>query len=370
MKKIEIVTFHLANNYGAVLQAYALQSILDKKYNAEILNYDNKFISNNYKVFKSVNVNPIKTIYHFANDIINYKKESTKVKLFNEFRKNKFKLSPYFDNYNNAIIPIADVYIVGSDQVWNPFLTNGIDKVYLLNCISGSKKISYAASSGNLEYIKNNKEEFFDKLKSFDFISVREEKLKRYIIENGVEPVDVVLDPTLLLTKNMWINFLDKERIEKEKYIFVYSVNNSNKLFINFVNKFANEKKIKIVYFDKHDLNNNYKCDKKSYYSTGPKEFVNLLYYSDYVITTSFHGTALACIFNKNFYVVLSTFQDRLTTILNTLKLNNRIITNMSEYECAINDNIDWQKVNLLLDIARNKSLNWLYNSIESGKNE
>lgn len=370
MKKVETVTFHLANNYGAVLQAYALQKVISQKYNTEILNYDNKFISNNYKAFKQASKNPIKTVYHFAKDICNYNKEIKRIRLFDNFRNNYLKMSNHFTNDENPQYPTADVYIVGSDQVWNPFLTNGVDNVYLLDKLENTKKISYAASSGDIKYIDENKEEFFTKFNAFDYVSVREEKLKNYLIKNGRKNVDVVLDPTLLLTKEMWEEFAGKERIEKDKYVFVYSVNNANKLFIKFVNKFAKEKGLKIVFFDKNDIKNCYKYSKKSYYSTGPVEFVNLLFYADYVITTSFHGTALSCILNKNFFAVLSTFPDRLDTLLEILNLKDRIIYNMCDYEKALSNVIDWRKVNNLLKIARDKSLAWLNNSIECDKNE
>jgi hypothetical protein len=370
MKKVETVTFHLANNYGAVLQAYALQKIISQRYDTEILNYDNKFISNNYKVFKPFSKNPIKTLYHLFKDICDYKKESVKSRLFDNFRNDYLEMSNYFEKKDNPIFPKAAAYIVGSDQVWNPFLTGGVDRIYLLDEIKDTRKISYAASSGNLKYIDNKKDEFFSKYNNFDRVSVREEKLKKYLEKNSEKKVDVVVDPTLLMSKEMWKDFAGAERIEKEKYIFVYSVNNSNELFVKFVNKFAKENNLKIVYFDKRDIMNKFKGRKKSYYETGPKEFVNLLYYSEYVITTSFHGTALSCILNKKFYVVLSTFPDRLDTILETLDLKSRVVNDMNDYDKILADKIDWKKSNKLLEKARIKSLKWLFDSIECDKNE
>lgn len=370
MKTVKTVTFHLANNYGALLQAYALQKVLQKKYNTEILNYDNTFISNNYKVFKPISKNPIKTIYHLFKDIYNYNKETKKVAAFDKFRK-KLILSDYFSDKDKIVLPGADAYIVGSDQVWNPFLTNGVDSVYTLKNIKNSKKISYAASSGILKYIEQNSSEFLKNIQQFDFISVREKNLKEYLDKNIKDKeIKVVLDPTLLLNKNDWIKLCGDKRIENEKYIFVYSVNNANNLFYEFVNKLANDKNLKIVYFDKRDLKNNFKYKKKSYYSTGPSEFLNLLYNAEYVVTTSFHGTALSCLLNKKFFVILSTFPDRLTTLLNNLSLESQIVNKLDDYNNMINYQIEWIEVNKKLAREKESSLEWLFNSIERDLNE
>lgn len=370
MKKVKTVTFHLANNYGALLQAFALQQILQKKYDAEILNYDNTFISDNYRVFKPINKNPIKTIYHLFKDIINYNQEKKRVLAFDNFRK-KLYLSDYFSDKDEKKLPEVDAYIVGSDQVWNPFLTNGVDSIYTLKDVKKSKKISYAASSGNLKYIEQYKTEFLKNIQQFDAISVREKNLKEYLSKNlKGKTVSTVLDPTLLLSKNEWINLCKDKKIEKEKYIFVYSVNNANSLFYDFVNKLADDKNLKIVFFDKRDLKNHFKHKKKSYYSAGPSEFLNLLYNAEYVITTSFHGTALSCLLNKEFFVILSTFPDRLTTLLNALDLNSRIISNINDYNSVLQQRIQWENINQKLEQERRFSIKWLFNSIESDQDE
>ena len=367
-KNIAIITWHTYNNYGGILQTFALRKKL------VLLGYENVDIINyppHSRYFPmSERIKP-KNAYEFLlkkkyNQIWG---KSVKEK-FDNFRNDYLEMSDYFEKKDNPIFPQAAAYIVGSDQVWNPFLTGGVDRIYLLDEIKDTKKISYAASSGNLKYIDNKKDEFFSKYNNFDRVSVREEKLKKYLEKNSEKKVDVVVDPTLLMSKEMWRNFAGAERIEKEKYIFVYSVNNSNELFVNFVNKFAKEKNLKIIYFDKRDIMNKFKVRKKSYYETGPKEFVNLLYYSEYVITTSFHGTALSCVLNKKFYVVLSTFPDRLDTILETLDLKSRVVNDMKDYDKILADKIDWEKSNKLLEKARNKSLKWLFDSIECDKNE
>ena len=122
--------------------------------------------------------------------------------------------------------------------------------------------------------------------------------------------------------------------------------------------------------FGKHDLRGKYECKKKSYYSAGPAEWLNLLFNAEYVVTTSFHGVALSSLLNKEMFVVLSTLPDRLTTLLNTLELNNRIINDKNKIDNLLNKKTEWDKVNKLIEQERKKSLNWLLNAIESDKNE
>lgn len=370
---IYTVTFHRADNYGALLQAYALQEFLLKSnYNTEILNYDNKNVSSAYKLFTKFTLNPLKLCYHCASDIMNLNKKSIRIKKFQEYRDN-IKLSEYFKKANeveNKILPNS-IFIVGSDQVWNQKWTGGLDDIYTLN-FGGNriKRISYAASCGKTTAIENNKELFFERLNRFDNISVREDGLKDYLKKVINNKVDVVADPTLLLTKKQWERNICKTRIVKEKYIFTYEAGNPNELFYDVINKLSMITGLKIVYFGKNDIKKRYKCKKECYYSTGPEEWLNLLYNAELVVTTSFHGVALSTILNKNVFVVLSTFPDRLLTLLNTVNLENRIIKSIDDVETVFNSNIDWNTVNKKIETERKKSSEWLINAIEECNNE
>lgn len=361
MKKIVTITFHNANNYGAMLQTYALQKFLSKSYETEILNYDNKNISKPYKIFS---LSPKK----FLKDVISYKKNKKRFNNFNSFRKN-LVLSRKFNDITDIKenYPKAHVYIVGSDQIWNPNITGGLDDIYCLNFGKNDfKKITYAASCGTVSNIKICEKSFIEKINGINNISVREKTLKEYIESITEKKVNVVVDPTLLLTKQEWENLKITDRIIKQKYIFVYSVSNANELLYDITNELSKITGYKIVYFDKYDLKNNYKYKKISGYEYGPVEFLNLLYNSEYVVTTSFHGLAMSAIFNKIFFISLSSHPDRLLTLLETLELKNRIVTKKEDLNILMNNKIDWNRVNNIINRERKKSIEWLFNSIES----
>ncbi len=367
MKKIYTLTFHKANNYGALLQAYALQKIIEKKYPTEILNYDNKSISNDYRLIKPFKGDIKNNFVQIIKDLINSKKEYLRIKNFNKFRKS-IRISEKFNSINDISSSKYDdcIFITGSDQVWNPNITNGIDPMYTLNFDNNTiKKISYAASSGHNDTIQDCKNDLVKIIKKYNHISVREESLK-ILLSKMIPNTEIVstLDPSLLLSKEDWDIIAGSKRLIKEKYIFVYCGEEPD-YFYDIVNKIALENDYLIVYFGRRDRKHKFKGRKKSCYEYGPKEFVNLAKYSECIITVSFHGTALACIFNKNMFIVLNRYPDRLKSLLEKIGLKERIITSFDDFEKVEKNKIDWEKTNALIQIEKNKSINWLYNAIE-----
>lgn len=360
LKTVLTVTFHRANNYGAMLQAYALQKILERKYNTSILDYYCDAVFDGYKLISFKNGKKvIKSLFKLPFYYSRYKK-------FAKFRK-KLSLTEHYKNIMKLkkFPPAADAYIVGSDQVWNPNITNGLDDVYFLNFGSNkTKRIAYAASCGNYNYILEMEQTFKSKIECFDAISVREKKLLLPIKKVSGKDVNNVLDPVLLLEKNDWLNLIGKRKLMKEKYIFAYSVGNATELYYDVVNELAKNYGYLIVFFDRRDKEHNFKYSSKSLYNSGPLEFVNLLYNADLVVTTSFHCLALSILFNKRFGAVMSTYPDRLISLLEEFNLNKRIISSISDVGNFFENEIDWDSVNILLNEKSKESINWLYNNI------
>ncbi len=366
MKTVYTITFHKANNYGAMLQAYALQKVLSQNYNTKILNYDNKFISNGYKLFQKGNRGIKNKCVQLIKDFVNLKKNYVRSKNFDKFRK-KFLLTDYYSNSDEVAnnYPSADAYITGSDQVWNPKITDGLDSVYTLNFGNNDfKKISYAASSGDNDSITKYEDELINSLKKFDNISVREASLQKLLTTKLPTGVSLVLDPTLLIKKEEWEELATDKRLIKEKYIFVYCGDEPD-YFYNTVNELSKRTGYLIVHFGRRDLKNKFKGRKKSCYEAGPQEFVNLVKNAEYVVTVSFHATAFAVMLNRKMFIILNRFPDRLKTLLNLLELSDRIISNDNDFEKVYTNKIDWNKTNTLLSNERNKSINWLLDSIE-----
>ena len=369
MKKIYTATFHRANNYGAVLQAYALQKVLlENNYDTEILDYDNKKISAPYRIFAKIDNNFIKSIKFSFKNIFFYNKIKKRNKNFDEVRQ-KLKMSKYFFDAKSVydIYEKGATFIVGSDQIWNPNLTGNLDTIYTLNFNDKNiRRIAYAASTGSTDNIKNYLFEMSNILSNFDSISVREKQLQLLLSKNINKNIELVLDPTLLIDKKDWIEFASKKRMINEKYIFTYEVGNPNELFYYTVNELANKTGLKVVYFGKQDIKNNYKCSKESCYTAGPMEWVNLLLNAEYVVTTSFHGTALSMVLNKIPFIILSTSSNRITSLLDLLNLDRCIVKSRDDFERVFKQSINWKDVNSILEINRNKSIDWLITAIGS----
>ena len=363
MKKVLTITFHRANNYGAMLQTYAMQKVLEKKYETQIIDYYAGDVFDDYKLIKPFN----KSSKKFIASIIKYPFYRRRYKNFQNFRK-KLRFTKYYSDVDTLQkdFPVADAYIVGSDQIWNPKITGGLDDAYFLNFgTSKTKRISYAASSGKGEIPLHLENEFKEKLKRFSAISVREKKLKDYIERISNYKAFLVLDPVLLLTKNDWEKESVNHKIINQKFILVYSVDNSNELFYEVINELARRTGYPIVFFDRVDKSKKMHYPKKSCYNCGPSEFISLLQAAEYVVTTSFHALAMSIIFNKNFFAILSTYPERLVTLVETLELQNRIVKNIESIQELIDTDIDWKKTNKILKRMRENSLEWLYKSIE-----
>ena len=225
MKKIIISTIFKVCNYGTVLQAYATQKFLqEQNYNVKILNYEQErlktrnllFTSNKDKTsIKNRLYRMLSILYRMPGNIIIKHK-------FNIFVKKYLKLTEkeYLNKEENNM-PEADVYITGSDQVWNSDYNNGIDSVYYLkNVPNKTKKISYAASIGMEDFKQNEKEEIKELLKRYNSIGVRELSAQK-AIENMKLDAKVVLDPTFLLTKKEWNN-IASDSIKENGYLLLY----------------------------------------------------------------------------------------------------------------------------------------------------
>ena len=204
MKKILNFTFQRANNYGAQLQAFALQEFLKNNgYDCKICDCRIDAIEEPYKIMSFKNKNIIRQlakvfVYGFKTFKRNYN--------FKKFRRNYLNLtdSIYKTSDLNNIKYKADAYIVGSDQVWNPNIVGELSDFYTLNFNNNIKKISYAASIGDIRYVENQEIEFTQKLAHIDYISVREKDAAEILKKLLNREIQIVLDPTLLLDVTYW----------------------------------------------------------------------------------------------------------------------------------------------------------------------
>ena len=368
MKKIGIITFHRAKNYGAVLQAYALQHTLKQLgSDCEIVDYKCENIDNGYKPFQFSKTDPIKSI---LKSIVMYRKRAKKIEQFSSFYNNYLKISN--KTYSNSDISecknLYDAFISGSDQVWGPG-KEGInpDSIYFLSFADDNQKYSYAASFGVADISDVKAMQLRPLLKNFQSFSVRE-KSGADIIENLIDrKAEISIDPSLLLTEDDW-DKISRCPVPKEPYIFLFSVRKPIKL-ISYALELSKKTGYKIYYLQKERL---HKIDGIEYLDpVNATEFVGLIKNAEYICTNSFHGTAFSVIYKKNFAVELQHIGGRnirAEELLNNLGINDREITN--DVFPNINGAVNWERVDNVLLKERNKSKEYINKIKELIQNE
>lgn len=376
--KIGILTFHKAINYGSVLQAWALQNTLKMNgYDSEIIDYEPKELRHLYET----SLKDAKGFKRKLKRILSFKRKvSMQRDKFLCFRKENLHLSKEMYFYDSDFRGIADKYdviITGSDQVWNTNIVD-CDPIFFLPFPFNGKKIAYACSVNDGQVNERFPAGWLEKwLRQYDFISVREqsgvEKLSSFLNYNM--KIYNTLDPTLLLDKEMYTSLLG-DRIKDERYIFLYNMwtkmegiqvakKVSEKLGLPVYTITNQMDMIRIVKYSRNGV-------KVDLQHTGPKDFLNYIYYSDFIITDSFHGTAFSIIFNKEF-LTLNTHMDngqykndeRLISILSNEALVERFVKIDDIDSLDLHKRIDYTRVNEYREDLRTQSLGLLLDAIE-----
>lgn len=393
-KKIGVATLGNAQeNYGQIMQAYALQEFLRQKgYDPFLINYHRKFTLADEKGLRKI----AKAIYLFSNNIFakNKNVENNKSNTDNtpeDQRKSDFKKF-YVENFKfsekaystfkeiKQTPPEADVLIAGSDQIWNWAGRYGYDKIYFLQF--GGKnttRITYAAGMSKIEHSKRVKKELKEYLKKLDFVSLREPTGKSLLEESGCKKVNVVLDPTLLLEKEHYLSISDSKSPSNKKFVLGYFINfeNQEDIYWSTIQDYLSKTDVDFNYVSSEGYYNSFKelgGYKNQYYSV--KQWLAAYNDTSFVLTSSYHGLLFSIIMNKPFLFFFiegskhAYGKNRALHILDELGLTNRIYNPKSSQSFAqqLEAPIDWKSVNNKLDILRKNSVDFLINSIEYRK--
>lgn len=302
-KSVGVITMHRPLSYGSALQSYAtIKAIHKLGYNAEIIDY--KYPNDFHILSKKPSV--IYTILFFIQNLIlgfpNKKKNNKFKKFYNRFYKTSRFYSSYEDLMNNP--PLYDIYVTGSDQVWNTNFTKG-DMAFLLGFAPQSAvKISYSASFAHSQLDQSYHEIFKKQLLKYQYITVREESGVD-IINNLIGKSALhVCDPTVLLSREEWNEIADTSTVNvKKKYLLVFMLCYSFNPYPqarSIIHKLSNELNLDVIYLDgiKSDY---FEKRSKVIKCAGPMDFIHLIRNADYVITDSFHGTVFSALYNKPF---------------------------------------------------------------------
>lgn len=367
MRHIAIITFHRTHNYGAALQSYALQCVLNQKYKAEILDYRSPYLEKLYLRNKTDIKTKIRGFIRKVVYPIRTRKLEKRRNRFACFYKQYHVLSSQTYDRNNvaSASDVFDLFIAGSDQVWNPHMSRG-DWNYFLEFTPACKRYSYAASIG----ISNSSEEnerIKKDLNQFQSILVRENKAVDFLQFIGVNKVaTAVCDPVFLLTNSEWKKILPvSEASRRDKYVLLYTVANVTKS-LQFAKKLAEANNLTVIAISS---NQSVKVvdGVKNVLDAGPIEFLEYIRNASYVVTSSFHALAFSIIFNIPFYYELcqdgSNNNDRLENIVDIFHLKDRELVTVEQADQLIKT--DWEAVNLILKEYRQNSINILFDSLQ-----
>lgn len=356
VRKVGIITFHKALNYGAVLQTYALQTMLEQmECEPIVLDYDNPYISTKLS-------QPQLRDYHnplnFSKDLRRFRMDASKAEKISSFATEHLHVSSRMDKTGlKDFAETLDIVVTGSDQVWNDKITH-CDDTYYLDFAPSTKRVSYAASIGSEEIPLSSVSRIYPILREYRAISVRETQAQHAINRQLGLDVQRVLDPTLVLCADDYAQ-LTSHTLES-KYVLVYMLFYSEMLL-----KKAKEMAAKLgcsVY-----------CINASgtqvkgvidHSNAGIEEWLSLMKDAEYVFTNSFHGVAFSVNFGKQFAAELPPARiqagSRITDLLSILNLIDRIMT-ADHFDNKV---IDYNVVNCRLNAERAQSQDFLKSAI------
>lgn len=363
-KTVGVLTFHDAYNFGAVLQVFALQrTIVSYGYSCSIINY------------RRPGVYPLLSYPKSINDI-----KSDILKIFN--MQSHLKLRKRFSDFLTSYLtcttriyrslddffrvnPIFDIYVTGSDQVWNPYLLDrqgGMGSIYYLDFVSSGRRVAYAPSFGLSEIPEAYKDRISGFLRRFDFLSSREDTGCINIHELTGMNATHVLDPTLLQDSSEY----DKVAVDpsfSRPYILMYPMQSSEPLKRLVLTVRKNLGLPIVAVLPSHFNPGKFTFADKVVFDAGPAEFLGWMKDASFVCTNSFHGTCFAIIYRKTFLGVQPSIGNtRIQSLLECMGLSSRQVLNPERLASkdALFEPIDYFFVEKPLDQAIKKSLDYL----------
>lgn len=302
---IKTITCHDVYNSGASLQAYALASYLHiLGHEVEIIDYRPGYLSNHFPLLGVSNPEYDKPFVREAYQLLKLpgrikERHSRRKQEFDRFTREFLPLTPrqYFSNEElTGNPPVADLYIAGSDQIWNSYYQNGKDPAFYLQFAPVQTiKASYAASFSTDTIKPEWKDKVTEWIQNMDYISVRESSALALLYSIGIHDAALVLDPVFLLSAEMWKQ-IEKPLDLSDSYILIYDFDN-NPLICRLAHEIADRHGWKVYSVLQS------KVSDRSFHEEGPLAFLWLIDHAEFVISNSFHATAFSIIFHKQFLV-------------------------------------------------------------------
>ena len=366
--KISVITLHRVTNFGSLLQTYATEHILKElRYNVEIIDFVPDGLTFKRAVWPRQG-SVLKKVMKFLPLLVC---NLFQFRMSDNFLRKYISLSP--KRYNNFAELAsdkldADIYLSGSDQVWNTQNNNPEQDLgaYYLAFAKNKPRIAYAGSFGRTDFADLEKRKVQAWLKCYTAISVREDTGLQLLQEMGLGGVHVV-DPTFLLNGEEWRNFYlsNRPHFPEKGYVFVYNLNR-NKLLEEIAKKVAEKFGLRIVNFA-----DTFEFIHGAYNKmlNTPFDFLGYIANAEYVITDSFHGTSFSINLEKQFITVSAPkYNCRIESVLRMMHCEERLV-NTVEYALKLcEQKIDYQIVTRLVDEHRSRSYRFLEQSLNECK--
>ena len=370
--KIGLITFHASYNFGSVWQAFALQQLIQQRFcNCEIINYRMLSQKDKYSLFplhyglKSLLRSAVQLPYIFD------KRKS--YRKYEDFINRKMNLTQEINSVNqlNSYSNKYDLYIAGSDQIWGygipEYIMSNEDsrQPYFMN-FTDKPKISYASSTGTAtEEQLSDKKELLGK---FSALAVRESRGKEIIERLTGRKVEVVLDPTYLVSHDEWRKIAEDVNLDcPKKYILIYSLQGmkKSKSWKRLIDEIVRISDCEFVAISPFAPIRGKRVKNMS--KAGPEEILKLFSLADYIYTDTFHGMSFSIHLRQSFTLFEDKPADfRKRNILERFNLTNRETTSLSESVEMLNTRIDYSELEPLIEAEISHSLNYLNLAIEN----
>lgn len=363
-KKVTVLTLQNVRNYGSVLQALATQVIFEQLgCEVDFFNYYRSNISSVWQRCRTWNQKKstmAKVVYPVILFPTFIRQDKVFLKFLNKSLHTQKQRVSTIEDFQSLQLT-SDIYCTGSDQTWNSDWNGGIlPEMFLEFVPDHKKKISYAASMGKGLLDEWEKAETKRLLKRYSAISVRERSVVDIISNLGINGAIQVLDPTLQMNREFWMQMARKPK--EEKYVLIYQLN-TNPQFDAYAREFAHRKGLKLLRFCTR-FDQIVKCG-KSLFIPEVEDFVSYIAYAECVITDSFHATAFSINLNTNFISIYpKDFSSRLESILELTGLPSRHLTSYDDFSFVENMKVNFDSANKILAIERKKAVEFLKQAI------
>lgn len=370
---IGILTFHWADDYGAMLQAYALKYYLKKvsKAKVEIIPYASVKLVGRYWLCPVTGSERNRKIRYFF--MTNRFRRN--LAFLHSFLKRRKSMREFRNKYLVRRLPVRradklsakkyDCIFVGSDQVWNPEITIGLDAAYIGNIKDkeNCKLVAYGASFGNENLPEKYRDKFTESVhRNYSSISLREKSAVPFVKSFFPGKVTDVLDPTLLLGKGEWKK-IGKAPEERGYILFVYTEN--NKQMVQYLHACSAKLKKKVIQLTMPSSGQKAEWIELEI-EGGPAEYIGFFQNADYVVTNSFHGMAFSILMEKQFLVFSHSDKNaRIENVMEKLNLKSRMVDygRMPAEELLL-EKIDWVHVKELLEKEQEHSAEFIRNEL------